>query len=163
METRFLRDRRVQGNEQRKELWGNGHVGDFAEKETLYVRGLGDLYGSDRRSTLDQGKRDLWLGRKTELAHQVCHAYTLSCMHVKKSTGVEAKRTHVPTALDLDTVFKAVACMRCIVEIVVIRDKAEPSLGVPCSCGLFNVAERDAGVVLAGSGYAPDAEEVARK
>ena len=84
-------------------------------------------------------------------------------MHVKKSTRVEAKRTYVPTALDLDTVFKAVACMRCIVEIVVIRDKAEPSLGVPCSCGLFNVAERDAEVVLDGFGYAPDAENVARR
>ena len=39
METRFLPDRRVRGNEQRKELWGNGHVGEFAEKETLYTRG----------------------------------------------------------------------------------------------------------------------------
>jgi hypothetical protein len=78
METCFLFHRRVWRDERCQEVWGNGHVGEFAEKqETVYVRGLRDLYGRERRRTLDQGQRDLWLRRKTELAHQVRHAHTL--------------------------------------------------------------------------------------
>ena len=75
---------------------GYGHVGEFAEKqETVYVRGLRDLNGSERRRALDQWKRDLWLRRKTELAHQACHAHTLLHMRVKNVLG--KKRKEGPT------------------------------------------------------------------
>ena len=69
----------------------------------------------------------------------------------EKRTSEEAKRrTYVNTALDveLETEFEAVAGVQRIVEIFVIMAKAEPGLGVPCSRGLFKVAEGDAGVVL---------------
>ena len=44
--------------------------------------------------------------------------------------------------------FRAVADMHRIVEILFITSKAERSLGVPCSRGLFKVAEGDAWMVL---------------
>ena len=69
----------------------------------------------------------------------------------EKRTREEAKRrTYVNTALDveLETAFEAVAGVQRIVEIFVVTTEAEPGLGVPCSRGLFKVAEGDAGVVL---------------
>lgn len=57
--------------------------------------------------------------------------------------------THVNTTLNVElyTAFKAIASMHCIVEIFVVAAKAEPSLRVPCPCGLFKVAEGGTGIV----------------
>ena len=53
----------------------------------------------------------------------------------------EKETVYVYGLRDLERV---VTGKRCIVEIFVITAKAEPSLGVPCSHGLFKVAEGDA-------------------
>ena len=68
-----------------KKWGGDCHVKEFAEKQkAVYVRGLRDLHGSKRGSTVDQGKRELWLWRKTELARLGRYAYTLLYMRWKK-------------------------------------------------------------------------------
>ena len=91
----LLLDQRVWGNERSKELRENCHIGEFAEKETvsMYVHRLRDLYGSEHHRTLDQGKRNLWLGRKSELACQVCYAHTLSCTVSNKTIPITNPNT----------------------------------------------------------------------
>lgn len=58
-------------------------------------------------------------------------------------------KTHVNTALnvELETAFKAVPGVRCIVEVFVVATKSEPSLCVPCPRSLFKVAEGDTWVM----------------
>lgn len=79
MKTRFLFCRRMGWNEGRKYMGRNGDMGELSEeKQSIDIRGLGDLHRCEGGSTVNQGETDVGLCREAELTHQVCHAHTLN-------------------------------------------------------------------------------------
>lgn len=77
---------------------------------------------------------------------------------VGNSTRAEAKSTYINIARRFASYH--VAGLRRIVEMFAITAKAEPSLGVPCTRGLLNVAEGN-GVCVGRDLGTPGAENVA--
>jgi hypothetical protein len=55
---------------------GDGDL-ELTEEEAVDVGRLGDVCGGEGGSAVEEGDSEFWVGRETELTHEVCHTHTL--------------------------------------------------------------------------------------